>query len=272
MQKGLVSVIMSVYNAEKFLNVCIDSILNQTYRNFEFIIIDDCSTDSTSTILESYRILDSRIIIVRNSKNRGLTYSLNMAIRMALGEYIARMDADDIAFPKRLEKQIGFLENHSAIDICGTACIEIDGDGNELFHKSMPMNNREIEFIIFKMNPFIHSTVMVRNVFFNKVGLYNETYVKSQDLELWARAYVAGIKMANLSDFLLYYRMSKDFWGKRSSAIVIRNEIRVIHFLIKHTGKYHKYITVLVPKVLFRIFLRVMPSKLNQKLYNYLRS
>ena len=201
-----------------------------------------------------------------------MAYSLNTAIQIANGEFIARMDADDISLPIRFEKQIAFLNNNKSIDVCGTACIEIDTAGDELFRKSMPLNNREMEPVIFKINPFIHPTVMLRNTFFKKVGLYNETFLKSQDLELWARAYNSGIKMANLPDFLLLYRMEENFWSKRTSAVVIKNEIRVIKYLITHTGKYHKYITVLIPKVLFRLLQRIMPSKLNQKLYNYLRS
>jgi glycosyltransferase involved in cell wall biosynthesis len=263
---------MSVYNAEEFLRDSIDSILNQTYSRFEFIIIDDCSIDSTSSILDSYRVSDSRIIVKRNSENRGLAYSLNAAIQDAEGEYIARMDADDISLPTRFEKQTRFLNKNQSIEVCGTACIEVNSAGNELFRKSMPLNNSEIDAIIFKMNPFIHPTVMLRHSFFKKVGLYDETFIKSQDLELWARAYVAGIQMANLPDFLLLYRMEENFWSKRTSAVVIRNEIRVIKYLINHSGKYQKYVTVLVPKALFRLIQKIIPSKLNQKLYNYLRS
>jgi len=272
MQKGLVSVIMAAYNAEAFLKESIDSILRQSYSEFEFLIIDDCSSDSTPDILESYEKSDPRVIVQRNPQNKGLAYSLNMAIQMSRGEYLARMDADDVSLPERFEKQVGFLEKNKSVEICGTACIEIDSSGNELYRKSMPKNNKEMEAVIFKINPFIHPTVMLRKSFFDKLGFYNESFRKSQDLELWARAYVAGIQMANIPDFLLLYRMEDNFWNKRSSMVVIRNEMRVIRYLIKHSGKYGKYFTVLIPKAIFRLLQRIIPSGLNQRLYNYLRS
>jgi len=114
-----VSIVMSVYNAQKYLDEAIESILNQTYSNFEFIIINDGSTDKSLEIIENYAKKDSRIIVI-NRENKGLIYSLNEGIRKANGKYIARMDADDISLPQRLEKQVEFMEKNKNIGICGT--------------------------------------------------------------------------------------------------------------------------------------------------------
>jgi len=271
-QKGLISVVMSAFNAEAYLRESIDSILNQTYKNFEFIIVDDCSADSTASILDAYSITDSRIRILKNNKNMGLPFSLNVAIRAAEGEFIARMDADDISLPDRFKKQIDFMNIHSAIKICGTACIEIDSEGKELFRKSMPESNQDIGKIIFKRSPFIHPTVMIRSCFFEEVGFYNESFLKTQDLELWSRAYIAGVKMANLPDFLLLYRLDSNFWRKRTSFLAIRNEIRITKYMIRNTGKFQLYATVLIPKTLFRLSQKALPSFINQRMYNYLRN
>ncbi|MHA1713815.1 MAG: glycosyltransferase, partial [Candidatus Ranarchaeia archaeon] len=124
-----VSVIMSVYNAEKHVKKAIDSILSQTFRDFEFIIINDGSTDRTSEILKSYA--DPRLIVV-NQANRGVTQSLNKAIGMARGQYIARMDADDISLPQRLEMQVEFLEEHPEVGLVGTSVITIDEEGKTI--------------------------------------------------------------------------------------------------------------------------------------------
>ena len=122
MNPPLVSVIMSVYNGEKYLVQAIDSILNQTYQNFEFIIIDDCSTDNSSHILQEYAQKDSRIKIIKKEKNigiKGFIKNLNLGISIAKGKYIARMDADDISLPERFQKQVDFLENNPEITLVG---------------------------------------------------------------------------------------------------------------------------------------------------------
>ena len=267
----LISIITPVYNSEKYIAETIESVLAQTYPDWEMIVVDDCSTDSTPSILKSYSLFDPRVRLMRNPVNKGLPYSLNHAIGNAKGEFIARMDADDISLSTRFQKQIDFLNEHSEVEICGTGCIEIDRTGKEIFYKSMPCTEREIEKVIFKRSPFIHPTVMIRKSFFQEVGLYNESYLKTQDLELWSRAYISGVKMANLPDYLLLYRVENNFWGKRSSTLAIRNETRIIRYLIRNTGKYQLYFTVLMPKVLFRLSQRWLPAGLNQRIYNYLR-
>ena len=117
---GLISVIMSNYNTpEEYLREAIESILNQTYKNFEFIIIDDCSTDNSLEIIKSYN--DERIVLIENEENIGLTKSINKGLAVAKGEYIARMDADDVSLPQRFEKQINYMNDHTELIVCGSS-------------------------------------------------------------------------------------------------------------------------------------------------------
>ena len=141
MQNDLVSVIMSNYNTpEEFLRASIESVLNQTYSNFEFIIVDDCSTDNSLEIIKSYQ--DERIVVLENKENLGITKSLNRGLEIAKGEYVARMDADDISFPKRFETQVEYLKNNPQVIVCGTG-VELIGDwqgrhSNKLICREIP--------------------------------------------------------------------------------------------------------------------------------------
>ncbi len=127
-----VSVLMSVYNGERFLRDSVESILGQTFTDFEFLILDDGSTDSTCEILEEYANKDARIVLVRNDRNLGLTRSLNKGLRLVRGEYLARQDADDISLPKRLEMQVKFLDAHPEVGVVGSALEIIDENGNTI--------------------------------------------------------------------------------------------------------------------------------------------
>ena len=158
----MVSVIMSVFNCEKFLSTAIESMLQQSFSDFEFIIFDDASTDGTREIIESFSADDSRIIAIYNTENQGLTKNLNKGIAMSGAVYIARMDADDIALPNRLEHQIQYLEKNTQIDIIGTSAIDIDEKGNQLQKRQAPESHAAIIKLLPKVNPMIHSTIVFR--------------------------------------------------------------------------------------------------------------
>ncbi len=197
-----VSVIMSVYNGERFLSESIEGILNQTFNDFEFIIINDGSTDSTEKILESYN--DSRIKVF-NQKNVGLTKSLNKAIKLSNGKYIARMDADDYALPERFQKQVNFLDVHTDIGMIGTYNMVIDEQGKVIEKKRYPVSDNELRLALIRYNPFFHSSVMIRREVLEIVGFYNENKRIGQDYELWFRV-ANQFKLANLPEFLLVQR------------------------------------------------------------------
>lgn len=180
--KPKISVIMSVYNGGKNLRHSIESILKQSFNDFEFIVIDDCSTDNSYEIIKSFD--DDRIRIIRNEVRLYLTKSLNKAIRMARGEYVARQDADDISLPHRLEKQVIFLEKNPEVAMVGTSAYLINEEGKVIGKRIVPSDPRKI---LLKVNPIIHGSVMIRKKIIDKLGLYNELFKYSQDYELWLR-------------------------------------------------------------------------------------
>lgn len=210
------SVIMSVYNGEQYLAEALDSILNQSFGDFELILIDDASTDQSQRIIEKYCIQDSRIIPIYNQNNVGLTTNLNAGIRKSRGELIARMDADDIAFPLRFETQINYLESHPGVDLVGSAAVVIDGHGQELSLRSMPEIHNDIISMLPKANPITHPTVMFRKDRFERIDFYNENYRIIQDYEMWFRAAGKGLKFHNLPESLLAYRVDKNYINRRS--------------------------------------------------------
>ena len=202
-----VSVLLPVFNAEKTVKRAIDSILAQTFENFELLIIDDSSTDQTSQILESYLKLDRRIIVKKNEKNLKLARTLNKAISISKGIYLARMDADDWAFPERLEKQVAFLDAHAEVDILGTGVLRVSQNGELLKKDLRPTAHEQLIKTIYKTTPFYHPSVMIRKKVFLEIGLYDPTWHRCEDVDLWQRTY-KFCKFHNLDEALLEYTVS----------------------------------------------------------------
>ena len=200
-----ISVVMSVYNGAEYLNEAIESILNQTFEHFEFIIIDDGSTDNSRDIVKSYN--DERIVLIEQ-ENTGLAIALNNGIKIAKAGLIARMDADDIALSKRLEHQYIFLKNHLGYILVGSNAIIIDKDGNYVHESNVPKNWEEIKKK-FPETSFFHSSVLFRKEPFYKAGCYFEKTSKLfsfEDSILWNKMKEFGM-MANLTEHLLKYRL-----------------------------------------------------------------
>jgi glycosyltransferase involved in cell wall biosynthesis len=202
-----VSIILTVYNGEKFLREAIDSILNQMYQEFELIIIDDGSTDSTLQIINSYS--DSRIRLIENGQNRGQSYSRNLGIKKSKGEYIAIMDADDIAYKERIQKQLDYLINNDA-DICFTWADLIDSEGTVMDIKKTTENNNLLRAKLLFECPLIHPTAFWRKSTFIQNDLwYDEKCTYAQDYELWSRA-IRHVKFAVLGESLLKFRFRNE--------------------------------------------------------------
>ena len=184
-----ISVLMSVYNGDSYLEESIESILNQTFKDFEFIIINDRSNDRSAEIIAKYAAKDRRIIAIANESNIGLTKSLNKGLKIATGKYIARQDADDISLPTRLEKELAVLENCSEIGVVSSNIEFIDSQGN-----SLEICKRDCEpslvrwYLLFYNRLAGHSQVMYRRQLILELGGYDETRRYSQDYELWSRA------------------------------------------------------------------------------------
>jgi len=191
---------MAVHNGEKYVSNAIESILNQTFNNFEFIIIDDMSDDKSREIIRDYCKKDSRIKLFINKKNLGLTKSLNIGISMAKGDFIVRQDDDDVSLPQRLKKQINFLKQNPEYAFCGCNGIIIQT-------KKKLLNFFELEDIkknLIVNNCFYHPSIIIRKKIFEKFGLYDESYLYGQDYELWCRLiYKYNLKALNLKDKLI---------------------------------------------------------------------
>ncbi len=183
-----ITVIMSVYNGRKYLNWAIDSILSQTWKNFEFLIINDASEDSSREIILGYG--DPRIRIIENGENLGLTKSLNIGIKQACGKFIARQDADDISYPERLEHQYALISGSRDIALVSSQARLIDSMGNDIgiWYEDMEyVSAEEIYFYLFFGNCIAHTSTMFRKDLFLKCGSYNENFKYCQDYELWTR-------------------------------------------------------------------------------------
>lgn len=196
-----ISVLMPVYNAAPFLKEAVDSILNQTFNDFEFLIFNDGSTDNSKEILSSYT--DPRISLIDFDKNQGYVRLLNLGLEMATGKYIARMDADDVSVDSRFEKQYNFLEQNPEYILCGSAFAIID-TGRKI---DLPTQNDEIKLKMLTITPFCHPSVLIRTEALarNKMR-YDERYAPAEDIEMWVQLSDFG-KFHNFEEILLLYRL-----------------------------------------------------------------
>lgn len=211
-----VSVIMGIYNTndETIVRASINSILNQTYRDFEFIICDDGSTDNTYELLKKIAKTDNRIIIMKNNKNMGLAQTLNNCLKKSKGEFIARMDSDDISLPTRLEKQLDFLENNPDYSLVGSNVILFDEMG-EWGIRTLPEYPNKKNFLF--NSPFVHPSVFIRK---SSLEVLNGYTVKKEtrrceDYELFMRFYAKGWYGYNIQEPLLKYRENKEAYSRR---------------------------------------------------------
>jgi glycosyltransferase involved in cell wall biosynthesis len=201
-----ISVVMSVYNGEKYLAEAINSILQQTYSDFEFIIIDDGSTDGSLKIIRQFVRDESRIVLI-SRENKGLVKSLNEGIRLSKGEYIARMDADDISMPNRFEKQVKLMEREE-LHVCGCHFYVVDENNRYKSTRILSTSSVLNKFILCRTVPFAHGSVMIRKEFIviNRL-LYGMTnYYKAEDYALWLEFNNKGARISNVNDFLFKYR------------------------------------------------------------------
>ncbi|MFX0186796.1 MAG: glycosyltransferase family 2 protein [Candidatus Hodarchaeota archaeon] len=222
---------MSVYNGEKAVSKAIESIINQTYKNFEFIIIDDGSKDNSLEIIKNYANKDKKIRVIRNRENLGLAKSLNKAIRLSSADYIARQDYDDISLPHRLEKQLKFLQENPLLAFCGCNVKLKEGDLNfiKFFEYEDIFKNQIIE------NCFAHSTIFIRREVFDLYGYYNEKLRHGQDFELWCRLiYKYKLKAGNIKEKLLILDSPVSIFNKKNKQKLIRQLINQIYTTLRY--------------------------------------
>jgi glycosyltransferase involved in cell wall biosynthesis len=239
MKEKLISVVMPVYNSQEYIREAIESILNQTYRKFELIIVYDESQDKSLDIIEEYNQKDDRIILLKRKKGTLVT-ALNDGIKIAKGEYIARMDADDISYPNRFEKQVDYLNKHPNIFMLGTnyRTIYEDGITDKGRKKYEGADRRSKESIdnencflsINEAQKFIHPTIMIKKELFDIVGLYKQYIL--EDIELYFRTASYGLGIAKIEEELLDYRARDD--SKSSTENRARQTREIIEMKVKY--------------------------------------
>ena len=260
-----VTVLMSVYNDMPYIKDAIESILQQTFSDFKFLIFDDASTDGTSELLAQYALEDNRIQIITNKRNRGLGANLARGVEMAQTPWIARMDSDDIAVTNRLELQLDYVSNHPHISILGGYAFDIDSQGQIVSERKVPTCHRQIKKLIWT-NPFIHGTVLLHRESILKVGSYSSKLAKRQDYELWFRCAKAGLEFANLATPLIYYRFTDNTLQRNNWRVALT------HVVIGWRGCWMiKASPVAYLAVTKQLVIGLLPSPLRYIVYHWLK-
>lgn len=227
-----ISVLLPAYNAEKYLAESVQSILTQTYTDFELLLLDDGSTDRTPTIAADLAKTDPRIRVITNPRNLGLSRTLNLGIAQSKADLIARMDADDISLPTRFAKQVEYLQTHHHIGVVGGNREFITADGNSTLQPTKCKPNPQLADLL-RENKLAHPTVMFRKSLVQQVGGYDTLFHHSQDYELWCR--LAKItNLANLPDCLVKYRLHAESMGEKNLST---NWILLLYIRLLHRGK-----------------------------------
>jgi len=264
--KPSISILMSAFNEAKYIKASIESILHQSFTDFEFIITDDDSNDGTLDILKKYASKDSRIKIIEHFKQKGLAFSLNEQIETSKGKYLARMDGDDIAHPDRLKKQLQFLEKNDDIGMVGSFCREISNNGKFIALWKRPTSDHLIKKSIFHFNPFIHSSIMIRRDVIIDAGMYNTECKYAQDYDLWLRV-AKKSKLANLNEPLIDLRVDWDKLKSKNKE-ARKNKLKILFRHIKSGGYPFWYFIYLIRPC----FLYVLPTNVTMLLKLFQRN
>lgn len=270
MGKFKISVVMPAYNTQEYISSAIESILNQTFKKFELIIVNDCSTDDTRKIIELFARKDSRIKLINNEIRLNIASSLNKGISMASSNIIARMDADDISLSNRLELQYKLINSSKGIAVVGANMIVMDIDENETAIRSYPSSSKELKACLFRYSPFAHPVVCFRKSMFDKVGGYNPKYSPTEDLDLWFRL-GSKYEFASVKEPLLKYRLYQN-----SSSHKSLKDLEILVFKIRFEAiikyGYRPSFFDLIYNVLQFITLWFTPAKHRGRIYNFLRN
>jgi glycosyltransferase involved in cell wall biosynthesis len=201
-----VSVVAAVYNCLPYIGETIESVLQQTFPDWEFVVVDDCSTDGTHAALQEYAAVDPRVRVIRTDRNRRQTVCLNHAISQSRGDYLARIDGDDVMTKERLSEQVRFLDEHPDVALVGSHVERMDERGRFICIYRMHVSDAELRRDLQAFDPFYHPAVMIRRTALFAAGLYNPRFVYAQDYDLWIRVAGQG-RIANLPLVLTRYRV-----------------------------------------------------------------
>lgn len=270
MNTPLVSVIMPAYNASHFIEEAIKSILNQSFSRFELIVIDDCSSDDTYKIAKSYATNDKRIRIFKNKRNLRIAGTLNRGIELSKAKFIARMDADDISFPKRLELQYNVLSKNRNIAIVGANMEIINERGVNVSRREYPSSSIKLKKVMFRYSPFAHPVVMYRKDSVLSFGGYDENKIPCEDIDLWFKL---GSKhnFYSINKYLLKYRVLPNYSSKYNLKYIEKLGFQIKIEAIKKYG-YKPNLYDVMYNISQYLTLWVMPTKLRINLYDLLRT
>ena len=223
-----ITVLLPVYNCELYIKTAVESILNQTFTNFELLIIDDASTDATVSILKKFD--DPRIQLIEKPLNSGYTNSLNYGLKIAKGQYIARMDADDISYPERFARQIAYLDNHPDVVVCGTTYKIVDNDKKII----LPQDHEAIKIGLLWGNCVSHPSVMIRKKIVDDFSIrYDTSKEPAEDYDMWVRLLSIG-KLHNLKEILLEYRVYGNQVSRKRAEEQKKNDIAAKLLLLQY--------------------------------------
>lgn len=268
--KPLISVVMPAHNAQKYIKSAIESVLNQTFKQFELIIVNDCSTDKTLSMIKYFSKKDSRIKIISNDKRLDIARSLNKGIAVAESNIIARMDADDISFSNRLELQYKLIKSSTNIAVVGANIKIMDESENEIATRSYPTSSKKLKDCLFRYSPFAHPVVVFKKNIFEEVGQYNPKYSPTEDLDLWFR-FGRKYEFKSINKSLLKYRLS----NKSSSHKDIK-DLEILVFKIRFDAIFKYGYRPSLYDMVYNLFqfvtLWFTPAKYRIKIYNLLRN
>ncbi len=256
---------MGAYNCAKTLKRCVNSIQAQTFTDWEFIICNDCSSDNTKEVIKSLAAEDNRIILIENDQNRGLAYSLNHCLKNTMGEYVARMDADDISLPYRFAIQVNYLDKNPEIDVVAGGVVLYD----EAEDKKIVLNPEHptARYLTTRI-PFFHPTIMMRKSAYDKLSGYTDRprTRRGQDMDLWFRFFAAGMKGYNFQQPILKYHDGIGDMKKKESI-----KMAWYHTLTKLLGfKINKFPLYLYPFALKPLVSCLLPNRIVYLIHNHI--
>ena len=238
---------MSVYNGEEYLEIAIKSVIEQTYDNWELIIINDCSSDNTAQILNEYKSIDSRIKVYTNETNMRLPKSLNKAIDLCNGKYIARMDADDICLPQRISKQVEFMEANNTVSLSSCRFYTLKNGKISSGGCGGKNDNTSIMSLLAITNPILHPGIIAKSSVIKQLR-YNPSYTCTEDYELWTRFAMNGYKIAVIPEFLMIYRL-------HDKQITATTSERQAEEVLRIHKEYYRYVADEIPQELEKIYI-----------------
>lgn len=269
----LVSVIMPAYNATRYIHEAINSILSQTYTNFELIIVDDASKDETKKVIQDYvKKYPGKIkgVFLKVNQNGGGDSCANEGIKLAKGEFIARMDADDIADSHRLEKQVAYLQTHQDVVLLGSNAFVIDEHGLITGEKTEPSTHKEIYKLYGTLHPMIHPTCMIRRVIGGKPFFYQTIYKDNRDYYTFFRLLCDGYKFANLPENLLYYRIHGNNYTFVNPKYKFYNTLHIRFEMLRLHG-YKPSLSAVFSNITQALIVSVLPEQVLTNLYMLLK-